>query len=438
MMRNEGTTVRRMLLFVMASIAGIACPSPRRVAPPPPPPTPRVGLATPRAGVPPSPTARVAPASRLRVTGPREVSVFATIELAVSPPAGLLGERGRDGRTDGEIHDAYDANRDGRSLRLIARFSREGVVGKAAPGKAAPGNKVITVPGFAARDRPGGPWRFRVRWSPRRAGRWRARISLYLDGKEHIATLAHTIRARVDPTLAGPLIAPTRAAPRYLRCLAADGTSKARWLFGAARAWVVHHGRHAKLTGWARSSQLDREHDLLAPMRAAGENLLNQWMAPWEYLLVHHDRTEYWRQNNGTWRRYPLPTETAWTPYRAFDQGRAHAFDALVRSCEGGPKHPPVYLLLSPLPHQTLQMRHHPWGAQESGWSPTDDGGKQDPSKLNGFSGYRRGMSAWQFFLASPRAPKGDECGSFQSTLVTTLRWRFRVFPWSGGTFPSA
>ena len=31
-----------------------------------------------------------------------------------------------------------------------------------------------------------------------------------------------------------------------------------------------------------------------------------------------------------------------------------------------------------------------------------------------------------------------DECGSFQSTLVTTLRWRFRVLLLIGGTCPSA
>jgi hypothetical protein len=60
------------------------------------------------------------------------------------------------------------------------------------------------------------------------------------------------------------------------------------------------------------------------------------------------------------------------------------------------------------MPHQSLQMRAHPWGADESGWSPEDDGGRQHPSKLNGFSAYRPKMSAWQFFEASPAAARSD------------------------------
>ncbi len=233
-------------------------------------------------------------------------------------------------------------------------------------------------------------------------------MTLHIDGEHLAADLAHPIVARVDPALAGPLIAPSREAPRYLRRLAADGSSKALWLFGAARAWVVHHAKDAKLSGWSRHASLDRQRDLFAPMRAAGFNLLNQWMAPWEYLLVHHDRTEHWRQKDGTWRRHALPARAPWEAHRAFDQGRAKAFDALLRACESGPEDRPIYLLLSPLPHQTVQMRAHPWGAHESGWSPADDGGKQDASKLNGFSGFLPKMSAWQFFEASPRAPRAE------------------------------
>ena len=58
-------------------------------------------------------------------------------------------------------------------------------------------------------------------------------------------------------------------------------------------------------------------------------NLLNQWMAPWEFLLVHHDRAEFWQAEDGSWKRRPLPEDAAWSAYRCCDQGRAAAFDNL-------------------------------------------------------------------------------------------------------------
>ncbi len=89
-----------------------------------------------------TPTYTAATPHGLRVAGPQSVAVFGTVELAVTVPPQLLGHRGR---FDGEIHDAYDADRDGRYLRLEARFSRH------------EGKHVITVPGFALRETAGGP-----------------------------------------------------------------------------------------------------------------------------------------------------------------------------------------------------------------------------------------------------------------------------------------
>ena len=78
------------------------------------------------------------------------------------------------------------------------------------------------------------------------------------------------------------------------------------------------------------------------------------------------------------------------------------AFDQLLTQCEGAGKESPIYLLLSPLPHQCLQVKEHPWGSQESGWSPENDAGKQTPERLNGFSGFKPKMDVWEFFAADP------------------------------------
>jgi len=231
-------------------------------------------------------------------------------------------------------------------------------------------------------------------------------------GREAQAVLASRklktpITARALKGITGPLVAPGEGQhPGYLRRLRPDGTSESLWLFGACRAWVVD--RQDKNNDWYPHEWLDREKELLAPMRAAGFNLLNQWMAPWEFLLVHHDRAEFWKGPKGAWKRRPLPEDAAWTPYQSYDQGRARAFDDLVKLCEGGPGRPTVHLLLSPLPHQCLQLAEHPWGAQESGWSPADDAGKQTRERLNGFSAFRKDMPVWEFFQADPARPLKD------------------------------
>ena len=336
------------------------------------------------------------PEPGLEVEAPAGARVFDLCELRVRF-AGALRALGR--FPDTQVHDAYDADRDGRYLRLRAEFRHED-------------GGTVRVPGFAMREKPGAPWSWRVRWAPRRAGRWTATV--FLEGRAAAGGAVVTGRRILDEAIAvrfaegtpGPLVAPGEGQnPRYLRRLAADGSSEAIWLFGACRAWVVRS--QDPNNDWAPHEWLDRETELLAPMRGAGFNLLNQWMAPWEFLLVHRDRAEFWREGgaNGAWKRHPIPEGAAWTAYQAFDQGRARAFDEFVRGCEGGPGKPTVRLLLSPLPHQCFQVKEHPWGSQESGWSPENDAGKQTLERLNGFSAFRKDMSVWEFFEADPAGP---------------------------------
>ncbi len=215
------------------------------------------------------------------------------------------------------------------------------------------------------------------------------------------------VRAQAVPGISGPLVRPGDEHQQgYLRQLQADGNSNALWLFGACRAWVVKSDNPDK--PWHGQEWLDRETELFTPMRKGGLNLLNQWMAPWEFLLIHSDRAEYWRQPDDSWKRIPLPTQREWSSYQCFDQGRAQAFDRLLKQAEGNGEKKTIYLLLSPLPHQCLQVKEHPWGSQESGWSPENDAGKQTLERLNGFSGFQKDMNIWDFFKANPRQGVGD------------------------------
>ena len=334
----------------------------------------------------------------LYVEAPETAEVFGQCELRVG-----LGEAlGKAAATlpDTQIHDAYDADRDGRYIRVEATFARAG-------------GTTVTVPGFAMRQRPGGRWRWRVRWSPRRPGKWRARVAAEvrcLAGDETLRAavdLPGPIAAEAVAGIAGPLVCPGEGEnPSYLRRLRPDGSSEALWVFGACRAWVVRS--QDPNNDWYPYEWIDRRTELLAPMREGGLNLLNQWMAPWEFLIVHHDRAEHWRSPDGTFRREPVPEGREWSAYQCYDQGRAAAFDALVRLCEGSAAEPTVHLLLSPLPHQCMQLAQHPWGAQESGWSPENDAGKQTLERLNGLSAFRPSMKVWDFFRADPSAPLDD------------------------------
>jgi len=329
----------------------------------------------------------------VNVDGPGTAQVFGSCELRLR----LGGELGRVARTlpDTQVHDAYDADRDGRYMRVEATFTHEG------------GGTGITVPGFAMRETPGGEWRWRVRWSPRRAGKWRARVTVEARGPagdealRASGELAQPVDATAVAGITGPLVNPGAGDnPSYLRRLKPDGGSEALWLHGACRAWVVRS--QDPNNDWYPHEWIDRRTELLAPMREGGFNLLNQWMAPWEFLIAHHDRAEHWRDPDGSFRRHELPKASEWSAYQCYDQGRAAAFDELVRICEGSATEPTVHMLLSPLPHQCVQLARHPWGAQESGWSPEDDAGKQKLQRLNGFSAFKSSMQVWEFFRADP------------------------------------
>lgn len=321
---------------------------------------------------------------------PPAAAVFATHEVALD---GLPGIAALAALPDDQVHDAYDQDRDGVWVRVEASLRHEA-------------GETLVVPAFAMRETPLGAWRWRLRWSPTRSGRWQgalrvaARLPAPLAGE---ADLGATVAA--DGGLDGPLLPPAPGGYLLQRRLS-DGSSRPAWLFGACRAWNVRSDPAA--AGWAAAEGLDRQRDLLPLLRGSGFDLLNQWMAPWEYLLAHRDRAEHWRAADGGWQRHPLPATVRWSAWSAFDQGRAADFDALVAACEGRPGTPTVRLLLSPVPHQALQVRSHAWGAHESGWSMEDDGGRQGAEKLNGFSAFRPAMPVWDWFAADPALPAAD------------------------------
>jgi len=345
----------------------------------------------------------------LTVSMPAEVELFDKAELEIHFPPAVAAFLNR--LPDTQIHDAYDADGDGVYVRLNAEFIHD--------------KGSITVPGFAMRSKAGGAWNWRVRFSPRHEGIYHVRVHLDAGTGKQSAPIVldqmldATLTAVTHRKIAGPLISPGPREPPLLRELTGDDSSRALWLFGACRAWDVDE-QDANNT-WSPHEWFDRETELFAPMRASGYNLLNQWMAPWEFLLVHHDRAEFWKNRSKGLRRIPLPDGAEWSSYQCFDQGRAAAFDELVESCEGTETKPPIYLLLAPVPHQCFQVSDHPWGKQESGWSPSDDGGKQSRERLFGFSGFAPSgknapdeLGVWDFFRADPEKPADD--------------WRCRLF----------
>ncbi|MBA3708531.1 MAG: hypothetical protein H0W83_06905 [Planctomycetes bacterium] len=345
----------------------------------------------------------------------RSVAVYDRVEIALEPPPALAFATTL---PETQINDAYDADRDGRSMRCDVTFAaaRHGADAVQAP---------MVVPAFAMRDAPGGAWHWLVRWSAPAEGDWTASVAwegcAVRDGDpiRHRAALPIIIHAQADAGIDGPLtVAGAGDAPGFLRQARCPQPSRAVRLFGTCRAWVA--GTKAESGVW--SEWIDRRTELFPAMREGGFNLLNQWMAPWEFLLVHHDRAEYWPGEDG-WKRSERPLGAEWSSFQCFDQGRALGFDHLLSDCEGGSAdgasahgsaakssaaQSTIYLLLSPLPHQCLQMKAHPWGGQESGWSPLDDRGAQGREKLNGFSGFMSQMSAWDFFAADPRLPADD------------------------------
>jgi hypothetical protein len=343
-------------------------------------------------------------AQQLNTTLPDKAPLFQKVELTLRFPEKIQAVL--DQLPDTQIHDAYDADRDGMYVRISAAFTL--------------GDETVNVPAFAMREHAGGPWVWRVRYSPRHAGA--VDVTLHLDACLAKNALPLAIATHLElpllaeiSTLPGPLISPEKPGqPPLLRTLKPDGSSAALWLFGACRAWVVDS--QDPKNDWVPDEWLDRETELFKPMRASGYNLLNQWMAPWEFLLVHHDRAEFWKDDHDKFKRVALPKTNAWTPYQSFDQGRAAAFDRLVERCESDPAAGKdiIYLLLAPLPHQAFEVTAHPWGESESGWSPGDDKGKQSLERLNGFSevvpidAKTRLHDVWDFFAADPSRPLPD------------------------------
>jgi hypothetical protein len=314
-----------------------------------------------------------------------------------------------------QVHDAYDADRDGVYLRIEGQFTHES------------GLKLV-LPVFAMREKFDAPWSWRLRWTPTRPGKWTGLLRLEAGGLDGLARRVETDfgSLSVADDAAGPgfLVAPGPGHnPAYLRETRADGSSRALWLFGACRAWVVKSDPAAG--PWGADEGIDRRKELFPVMRRGGFNLLNQWMAPWEYLLTHHDRAEFWRKSDGEWVRRPLPPNAPWTPWQWLDQGRARDFDALLDQCRDGAV---VRLLLSPLPHVALQNRDHPWNPWESNWSPAENPDRAGPEKCNGFSAFRPEMTVWDFFRADPAAASED----WRSQLFDHQAnfWRYLIARW--------
>jgi hypothetical protein len=327
---------------------------------------------------------------------------------------------------DTQVHDAYDADRNGVYIRLSADFIN--------------GDRTTTVPGFAMRKAAGSAWNWSIRFSPRTAGSYRVRLRLeYRKGPalQPVSLeqmLDRELKAVVHEHRNGPLIVPeSNELPPLLRELKPDGSSQARWLFGACRAWVSD--TQDPDNDWAPHEWIDRETELFAPMRESGYNLLNQWMAPWEFMLVHHDRAEFWYDQKEKFQRVPLPKEKEWSAYQCFDQGRAAAFDKLVASCEGNDEKPTIYLMLVPLPHHCFQTSE--WGKNENGWNPADEGAGKSLGEFNGFSAFKPTgegapdkYGAWEFFEADPsfavdnwRSQLFDHQANFYRYLIA--RWGY-------------
>ncbi len=294
-----------------------------------------------------------------------------------------------------QLFDAYDADRDARFVRFHGRFEHQ--------------NETLEVPGFVMKESADGPWLWRVRWSPTHVGEWRA--SLVFEGATPTTGLIHfthqlpqAIVVEANAHALGHLQPPgPDDNPAYLVERSPDGP-RSTWLFGACRSWVIRDEREEAV--WKGAEWIDRKTELYPILRESGYNLLNQWMAPWEFLLVHKEPKEHWRKDDGYWRSTQIPEAEHWQSHRYYDQGRALAFDELVEQCEGGEDKELIRLLLVPLPHPVFRHTLHPWHNGYSGWS-TWENPDLPKNTMNGFC-LRETMSAWEFFDADPR-PATDQ-----------------------------
>ena len=373
------------------------------------------------------------------LTGPGEVTLYETAELAIQWHAALASIASARGRL---LFDAFDADNDGRFIRVDAIFRR------------GEGPELI-VPAFPMKGGPDGPWLWRVRFAPRATGLWSCALQVAAaldtgpdtplavrkgglwrcdfrtddkDYQRHFDGGTFELTCADDPRAVGPIVKPVRGEkPNYFWRLGPGGQRQWMFAYSVTRPWVVPDDPKATFP----DEWIDRETELFEPMRAHGANLLYMWMAPWELLLLHRKPAELWpvadangKQLDGQFEEHPIPEDENWASYAYYDQGRAAAMDRIMQQLERYDERlgSPIYAMLAFLPHTVFQMSGHPWSGFESGWSIEDDWGDSKPQKINGFSGFMKGMHAYQFFEASPQ-------------IADRTDWRRQLWDWQAAFF---
>lgn len=373
------------------------------------------------------------------ISGPAEVALYETAELTLEWAAFFEPLKTASARV---IFDVFDADNDGRFVRVDAIFRHED-------------GAEWFIPAFPMKESPDGPWIWKVRFAPRQTGRWACVLEIACGFHErlgsplvvervgrwtcHLQTEGRAYRDLYDggtfelvctesPHAVGPVVkAPQGANPNYFWRLGPQGAKEWVFLYPVARPWVIPD----QADGVFPDEWLDRDAELFEPMRAHGANCLYMWMAPWELLLVHRKAAEFWpvrtkdgRILDGHFDEHPVADDEEWASYAYYDQGRAAAMDDIVRRLEQYDERlgSPIYLMLAFLPHNIFKMSAHPWGGFQSGWSIEDDWGFNEPQKVSGFSGFLPGQSVYRFFEGSPHvADKGD--------------WRRQLWDWQCNFF---
>lgn len=232
--------------------------------------------------------------------------VFEEFELRLTSPPLL---RAFSKLPAAQVHDAYDADRNGVYVRLSAKFTH-------AQGQ------TVTVPGFAVKERPGAPWTWRIRWSPYRRGIWH--MELAFEGRaapEGVTVrfsqkLPEPVPAWAAQGIDGALVAPNIGHnPRFLCYRHTNGESDALWLFAARAVWAT--AKQNRRLSPARNGQPAALPELLAALRTNGFDLLET-------------------------------SPETWRAYRCGDEARARAFDKLLRQCAGSSWRRTVRLLVPP------------------------------------------------------------------------------------------
>jgi len=328
-----------------------------------------------------------------RLTGPGRAALFHTVELDVQLP-----ERFR--VPAGQEHDAYDADGDGVSFTAHAVFTSS--------------DRQMRVPAFMMRQRPGGPWKLKVRFIPLEPGRYecRARVKLQLtDRAEESVTPAHILHVTPSDET-GPLMLPPGGDRDRRYFVRRRGSApEPFWVLGTTKPWVVPDDPASDFPDeWC-----DRETEVFGPMREHGLNTLYVWMAPWELLLVHQKQAEFWpardeggRIVDGHFEEHALDERAAWRPYASYDQGRAMAMDRIVRLADqyDARSGTHIYLFLAALPHQCFRVKTNQWdGARDPDEIVFEP---ESGERLCGFARLTPKMTWEDFFSARPTAPRGD------------------------------